>query len=430
MRGTLYIKKRSLTEWMIIFMVLIPFGFAALIEFLGFPSIVRYTTDAVWLCMLVTLVINKFKMPTRELHNINLLFVLFVLGTLIGFALNLYSPFYYLWGARNNFRFFVYFFYCAIFLKADTVENVLKWLDWLFYINFLIVLVQFFLLDKQMDYLGGIFGTEKGCNGKLILFLCIINSKSVLYYFSAKEKVSVFAIKCIISILIAVMAELKIYFVLLAFIVALGSSITRFSVKKVVIFSLVALCIFYGTVAMVALFPSWAGVFSLGRMLEVATSEGGYTGSGDLNRLTAIPTLWNGLLTSPIQKLFGYGLGNCDTSLFSFLRTPFFEKYEYLHYNWFSSAFMFIETGLTGFAMYLLFFIFVFVGAHKFEKSQKGNKEWCQLAKMMAIISVILIFYNASMRIEEAYMVYFILAFPFVRLKENKVVSSETQEAA
>lgn len=43
---------------------------------------------------------------------------------------------------------------------------------------------------------------------------------------------------------------------------------------------------------------------------------------------------------------------------------------------------------------------------------------YCQMGKIMAVMSVIMIFYNGALRTEAGYMMYFVLSLPFIR-REN-----------
>ena len=81
---------------------------------------------------------------------------------------------------------------------------------------------------------------------------------------------------------------------------------------------------------------------------------------------------------------------------------------------------MFLETGIVGFCMYLLFFVGVYIYAGKREKSGEGVLEACQLVRVLAPVCLLLIIYNASMRIEEAYIMYFVLALPFINRTQSK----------
>lgn len=139
-----------------------------------------------------------------------------------------------------------------------------------------------------------------------------------------------------------------------------------------------------------------------------------------MNRLTAIHISLSYLPTLG-EKLFGLGLGNCDYSSFDFLVTPFFAAHEQLHYVWFSTAFLVLETGLVGFGLYCLFFVSVYLGATARQKSGRADPHSCRLARVLAIMCFVLMIYDASLRTEAAYMMYFVLALPFIRSEKTRV---------
>ena len=65
--------------------------------------------------------------------------------------------------------------------------------------------------------------------------------------------------------------------------------------------------------------------------IQIATASGysaGYSGiTGETNRLTFITFMNERFLLSPIEKLFGLGLGNCSFSTLSIFNTPFYKRY-------------------------------------------------------------------------------------------------------
>ena len=420
MHLTIQIKNRKQNEAMVLLVLAIVFSFGLFLDLLNLPDFLKYTVDIIWIGLLVTIIINRFRMPNKESVKLLMLVFAFWIVTLLGFIINIKNPLYYLWGFRNNFRFFVYFFACCMFLKEHNITEILALFDKLFYLNFVVSIFQFFALGKKMDYLGGIFGTDVGCNSKTIVFFSIIITRSILRYINDTETTKSCLVKCGMSLIIAALAELKFFFVLFIGILFLTLIITKTSIKKLWIIIFVCVCIYSSSMLLVAIFPGSRGFLDLEWLLKVATSSSGYTGRGDINRLTAIPIVWTRFLETWPDRLLGLGLGNCDTSAFSFLNTSFFERYGYLHYNWFSSAFMFLETGIVGFCMYLLFFVGVYIYAGKREKSGEGVLEACQLVRVLAPVCLLLIIYNASMRIEEAYIMYFVLALPFINRTQSK----------
>jgi len=98
---------------------------------------------------------------------------------------------------------------------------------------------------------------------------------------------------------------------------------------------------------------------------------------------------------------------------FAICNTPFYQRYSYLHYTWFSAAMLFLETGYVGLVLYGMFFVLVFQHAFR-RRKVGGNVIYCQLAMMMVVVSGILLFYNSSLRTEAAYMIYFVFAAPFI----------------
>ena len=428
MQFTLRIKKRGQNETMVLLMLAIVFSFGLLLDLLNFPELFKYTADVVWLGLLVTIAINHFRMPNKETASLLTLVMVFWVFTLFGFIINSKSPLYYLWGFRNNFRYFIYFFACCMFLRAQNVAEIMKIFDKLFYVNFAVSIFQFFVLGKKMDYLGGIFGTSVGCNGKTIIFFSIVLARSILDYINGKETTKTCLMKCGMALMIAALAELRFFFILFVLIVAMALLITRTSIKKLWIVIAASVGVYVGAMLLVAIFPRFRGFLNISNIVEVATSSSGYTGRGDMNRLTAIPIVWDRFLKNWPERLLGLGLGNCDTSAFSFLNTAFFEQHGHLHYNWFSSSFMFLETGIIGLGLYMLFFAGVYVYTRKREKNGEAQRDICQLVRILAPVCLVMIIYNGSMRVEEAYIMYFALALPFIN--KEKILTKEGANSA
>ncbi len=408
-------RRKTQGEWVLLFVLAMPLLFACLIGFLGMPSFVKYTVDIGWLALLLLLLKQQMKIPNSQTKTLAMIIGLFFVSTLVGAIVNYQSFAYYLWGIRNNARMFVFFFACIYFLKQPTVSSVFKFFDRLFWINFLVVMYQYFVLGYSQDYLGGIFGVEKGCNAYTNIFMVIVVTRALLRYMRKEQKIFSVLLVLTASLVVAVLSELKVFFLELVLIAILAMMMTKFSFRKVWI-------IVGGTVGLLAasymlgvLFPEFYGWLSFERIIEIATRKSGYTGRNDLNRLTVAAIVFDRFLPTLFSKFFGLGLGNCDYASFAFLTTPFYENYGRLNYTWFSSAFLLLETGVIGFVLYCVFFISVFFGANKMQTSGRGDVLYCQLAKIMAVMSIVFVIYNASMRTEAGYMVYFVLSLPFLR---------------
>lgn len=426
---TITIKKRSFAGWLVWLLVMMPFFFSLLNDLLHLPWAIRYLMDVAWLVLLVIRLRYSSRLKNRQTLALNILVVLFLIYTLMVYIVEFQSPFFFLWGVRNNFRFFVAFLVFASFLKDTDVKYYEKMLNSLFWVNLVVTLYQFFVLGYDGDHLGGLFGTETGANGFTNMYMAIVATNAIVQYLEKKANLWVCGLRCVATLLVAALAELKFYFLEFGMIVIMASLITRFTWRKVwVLIGGISAAVLFATL-LTYLFPGFAGWFSLDRIIEYATSDRGYTASGDLNRLTAIPAINELWLTNGWQRLFGLGLGNCDTSSFSFVNTPFYQNYGHMHYSWISYAFMYLECGWIGLIFYYGFFVLVFLGAHKIEKrSDDSIKTYCRLSKIMAILCMLIAVYNSSLRNEAGYMAYYVLAIPFALARGSKGGSGIEQQ--
>lgn len=420
----LRIKKRSQAEWLIMYIFILPFAFSFLMDMLFFPAFIRYTIDLALVLLLLIMYINKRTLEDSNVTGIMLVVVVFILVTIVGLVLEYQSIIYYLWGMRNNIRFYLFFLLCTIVMKRDDADFCMKLMDSLFYVNAIVALYQGFILNEHQDRIGGIFGTSKGCNGYINIYFIIIVAWHMLRYMNAKETFSKCMSRCGLALVVAAISELKMFFLEFIIITILATFMTKFSIRKCWAIIAAVVSVVVGIEIVTIIFPNYVGWFNLPTIIESAVSNGGYTYTNDFNRLTAITMSWNKFLKTWPQKLFGLGLGNCDySSNFDFLTTPFYRQNKHFNYVWFSSSFMLLETGLVGLLVYIFFFIQVYKAANTVEKNDAQSQIYCQIAKIMALMAPVLIIYNGSMRMECAYMFYFVLALPFIRqpLEKTKI---------
>lgn len=422
-KGRLLMRKRTLIHWFVFIVSL--WSFLMNITFilpnpLGY---IKYFPEAViLLLLLMNLRSCCFIIQRKVLLPICIVGALF-LCTLILYLFRYQSIAYYLWGFRNNFRFYIAFFAFVFLLDENDVKTWFKLLDVLFWVNLLLTLFQFFFLGVRRDDLGGIFGIRGATNGYTIMLLCIALARSFLMSFQKNEKFILCILKSIASLTIAVLAELKAFFFLFIFVLIIAAMITRFSWRKCVVFIFGGVLLTIGVTKLTELY-GFDGFFSWESLWDYATKKN-YSSTNDINRLSAISVLSHKLELTPLDQIFGLGLGNCDTSSFAVCNTPFYRRYEYLHYTWLSVAMVFLEMGYLGLVLYIGFFVVCGWYAFKMYRMGIGNKINNQMAFLMAIVSLILMFYNSSLRMESGYMIYFILALPFMR-GESSIDSMET----
>lgn len=409
--GILYIKRRSVPEWLTGFIFAFPFMMAFFTDFLNVPGFVKYLVDAAYVIAVLFWFAQKRNILSKKIMPFFLYTIIFFLYTMIVHLFNFQSPFYFLWGFRNNFRFFISFLLFATFFDEEDLIFCLRITDVLFWINAAVSIFQFVILKYEQDFLGGIFGTEKGGNAFTLIFFSIVISKSILLFMSKKESAVLCFSKCGMSLVVAAMAELKIFFIIFPLILVISAFITSFSFRKLMLMLVSTVMVIFASMLLTTIFKD-EGMLSVDRLVEMITASN-YATTEDLGRFTAIPTISNNILTKPWEKVFGLGLGNCDTSAFAICNTPFYQSHSYLHYEWFSSAIMFLENGYIGLVTYIGFFVLCFLLARKHTKNKTSNELFGRISMLISIICVIMVFYNSALRTEAAYMAYFALALPF-----------------
>ncbi len=403
---------------MMLFIFFFPAAQAFLTELLPIPDAIKFLCDG----FLVLLLLKLFSQRFTKIDNYSMPFVvivgLFFFITLVGYLFNYQSVFYYLWGLRNNIRMFVAFFAFAYLADWEDTKGWIKALDVLFVINFAVVILQYFSGYGQ-DYIGGIFGTSKGCNGSLLIFLCIVFAKTILSFMRGEEKMSKCIFVSVASLLVSTLSELKMFFILFILILFMASFMTAHSIKKTLFFALGAvLVVLFGTLLTV-LYKDFTDFLSFDSLIKALTDTG-YATDEDIGRFTALPVISQRFLPGFFKKLFGLGLGNCDSSSLSMFNTPFFESHQTVHYSYFSYAFLFLETGFVGLALYASFFVASFFVSRKLKKLEMADEFACQMSIILSVISLILLVYNSSLRMEIGFMLFFVLALPIISANEQR----------
>jgi len=416
-KGILYVKKRTFPQIAVLYITLLPFCFGFFIDLLRIPNIIKYTIDVFWLVLLVLMVVKRSIIVKKNTVATLILILSFFLFAFTVYLFNYQSPFYFLWGLRNNFRFYVFFFAIINFLTFDDSVLVFKIFDVIFWINAAVCLVQYFAFGYEQDSLGGVFGVERGANSFTIVFFLVVLSRSLLLYMSKKESTFSCFSKCGFALFVSALAEIKVFFVLFFVVLVFSAILTTFSWRKLLMVCSLVLSAILAAMLLVNLF-GFENFLSFEKIWESAMQKH-YAETGTLNRLSAIPVIARTLLDELPERMFGLGLGNCDTSSFDFCNSVFYQNYGHLRYTWFSCAILFLETGYIGILLFLAFFVICYILAGKQLKSGAGNPVYCQMAMIMAVICVILTFYNSSLRTESGYMLYFVLALPFIGAKAD-----------
>lgn len=404
---------RTQLQWIIWMMLIITFFLSTGINFFYLPSMIKYSLDLLWLFLLLIIIKSHKPNVSKEIVFLCAWIICFFVITIINYTLNYQSILYYLWGVRNNFRFYVFFIACVFFVRANGVEENLKLFDKVFWINAVVCFIQYFVLDIKQDNLGGIFGVDEGCNGSLNLFFVIIIVKSIVFCMNKKESIANCLLKCGITLVISAFAELKFFYIEFAIIIFIAMLISGFSFRKLVIFAGGILGLAVGISLLIQIFPYFKDFFTFQGIIDSATNTAGYTSSGDLNRFTGIPIINKKFLTDFSARMFGLGLGNCDYSSYEFLNSPFFLRYSKLHYTWMSTTWMYLENGFVGLFFYFGFFVIIAICMLNKIRQKNTEKSVVQMVFIISICCIMIAVYNSSLRTEAAYMIYYVLSVPF-----------------
>lgn len=329
--------------------------------------------------------------------------------------------FLFIWGIRNQYRFIVYFFAAAVFLSLRDMKYIFKVLDAFLVINIGVIFIQFFVLNYSGDYLGGLFGVERGCNSILNIFLVVEFCSCLSRWLNKNLDTKYFVLIFIACFMWAAMAELKFFYIeavvaLLTLVLISKKNLNR-KLKIVLITSLVLIVSAY---ALTLLFPYYANFFTIDSMMSYFTNVS--LGYGGFNRSNAIQIVSESIFgNDPYKIAFGIGTGNAEFSTsFSMFTSSFYQMYSLLMYDSYFHAFIFIERGYFGLAWYCLFILVpVFSCLRQLRLAQGFNKACLELCVAIGVCLLMTIIYDTGLRTAASgYLAFMILAIPYMNSKE------------
>ena len=385
---------------------------------LGVPSAITYLTDVFTVFLLLSAMgrINRGAALAKAQCAI---VVLIIVNMLLGALINFVNPVLTLWGVRNNLRFFAFFFICIGVLDIWDVECLIRFFKKFFWANVAMCTIQYFFLGQMNDDLGGFFGVAQGSNGYLNVFLCMIAAIMLAEYFAEKVKLRSVFLYLLACLYVAALAELKVYYVELVVMVITAVIFVRPSLKTVGLCLLSVAAIGIGIVVLAVYNPRSLQILLDSSALDYYLSGDGYTASGDLNRFTAVQTLYARFFSGdPLLALFGFGLGSCEYASFTFLQSDFFLQYGHLHYRWFSHAWVYLEQGAVGLILLVLFFVSLVV--YTIKKRNTTRKDLVLTALVFLPTCMIGLIYNSTLEMEACYLIAFMCAIPFILNKTEQ----------
>ncbi len=407
------------------FLVYFVFFFTLFTESVLLPSALsfcRFIND-VAVVLLLVLSFGRIKNTFERLKCKSVLYciMVFIFACVFSAIINLTPVNMFVWGARNTFRGIIFFLACVCYLDGIDLNKIFKILFWVQIVNFLSAILQFAFLGASGDGMGGIFGA--GSNVSLGAFNALIYVYFFIAYVKGKENFLRTAIMFVSSIIVTALAEEKFGILFCVFTLVVTMFVKGDGRRKFYLFVSVLLTLSLGLTILGVLYPdSLKKLLSLKELLSYskATYGEGYM----IPRLGGVVYIskefFNG---DPLKILFGLGLGNCDTSQFSFFQSEFYAVYGHYNYRWFSHQWIFLEGGLVGLCSFLSIFVVGFICMIKaLKRLKKSSSVYCIVGAVMAFYACVTVWGSSLIKTDFSYIVYFAFAVGIISLKQVVVI--------
>lgn len=396
----------------------------ACIVFSAAYSLFGISLSTFYLCDVLNLMLLYFEAKyIKEIKNqcAPLLYILIalLLFLMVGTVINYVKPLLVFWGIRNLCRYFILFFGVILFFTLEDVEKVIRFYFVTQIFNVFVGIYKYFVLGLfSDDFGGGIFWGGGGLNPFCLLLLCFYSS----LYFAKKTTFKKFAFIIVATFMLGAMAEEKMMLMLAVLCIILSVVINQYVEKGLTVRKLAILFgLVLGFVIVVNLVTRLAPDM-LSILLDkknfmdyaTATFDEGYR----IPRVGSFKVINKLFLRTPIKEWFGLGIGNCDTSAFSFLQSDFYRAYGDYNYRWFTNQWTYLECGIIGFGLYVFFFVALIVTLLvKLKKYSNVSRPYMITSAVFAVAMIFLMWHSSAIRVDTAYIIYFGMAIGFVAMQ-------------
>ena len=415
------ISKKNLYKW-IYALIFLPLAVRFFTDNFGMPYTIMPMFDILAIIILFLSYCLTRKI-NRKVHILELWLFLFIIAGVSSIVANggttLSNIFY---SGRPYFRVIFALLASAIVFNLKGIEKLYYYIEKLLYLNAIIMTYQFFFQRLRQDIIGGTFGNNQGVNSIqniLCIFLFAVTVELYLKKIISKRKL---LINSIIVLYIAILAEIN----LVIFEVAIVGGILfllnlkfkkKASVRMIFLVSIGIIGMLGGVYLFMKLNPERVFLLSFKNILEYLGFNSGNTGVYKISRVKVFSQLGNSFFKNDMKRwILGYGLGNCST------HSEFYNLYQNLQYTYFSSANVFLETGLFGAFVNLGVIVTGMVLSLKGRRFVTDNKDkaWLDIAFTINVIMALMFLYNTTLR--DTYTSFFagvVLAIPYIVLKNK-----------
>ena len=388
-----------------------------LVHQIGLPDPLKYLSDYLTMILLLQIFLHFTKTKNLNIRKPLLFFVIYAAVAVISTVYNRSSLLFFFWGMRLNFRFFIFFFACVIFLRKDDIDKLIKFQLYLLPVNMAIILFQYFVQGLRFDFLGGLFGNQESCNSELNLYMFLMATITIVFYAIKKINLFLFTINIAMVSLTAALSELKILYVVIPFIVFVAFIFYFPNTRIIKAGFIIVLLLISSFSILLIVYPHWRVQLSTIEDIIFNTAKTEYNHAFSLSRMTAGPYLFQNVLTIPSQRLLGIGFGNAGN--FLNFESSFFIRYGMLNYDIFHYAYILAEIGIIGLAAYCIFFMSISYESIRIKRIINYESGfYCCISFIVSLLVLVFIVYHPSMYMDGAFIFYFPLTFPFIIEKE------------
>lgn len=383
-------------------------GFA--IKNLGVNRSCLFLIDVLYIIILFK---DNFKIKSAGLllPTIILMALFFVL--LVGAVLNNVEPGNFIWGLRNQYLSLAIFFASASFLSLKDINKLFKFFFYFQFLNLACALYQYFVLGYYMDTNNGAFINGNGQD----IFCGILITWYLYQYANRKCKLWHFMFVLLSSLLIAAIEEEKFIFIETV-LIFLYYFITD---KKISLKKVFTAFVFVGILSIAAIVLTNINGES---SLKVLTNQEAFMSyqenAFELPRIGSSAIISKMFFVNDWQNLFGLGLGMCEeSSTLSFINADFYNKYEWLHYSWFTFHINFLQTGWIGVILLLLFFLSIlYMNCRNRRNCPPQFKFYYDISIIITFLCFITIWYNGTLRSYNSIIPLFVLSIGCIITKQ------------
>lgn len=408
---------KSLVYFQIIYVLVVLY----LMSEFGLPGSMLYVTDVVTILALACCPRGSWA-KFRSLGNTALLVVLALLCIVIalGDVASAVRPALVIWGVRNTFRFFGFLYVCVALLDRSDIDKVFSLFFGVQMVNLVLSLIQYSQGFSQ-DNLGGIFGTAVGCNGYSNVFFCILLAYYALAYADGRKGMARLLFVLASTLALAALAELKIYYIEAVLIVVFAFLCRANKVRSFVMLLILGTAFSVALQMLSEVFPgAYAMLMDVDAIMAYSTDSSGAVYGYNIGRLSAFGDINRLIFRDDLSlNLFGIGFGNAGYSSFSIFTSSFYQAYGSLNYHFFTHQTWFIETGFVGFGLFILLFLTLFSYCGKWASKIPADSFYFRLTQIVIVVTVLCFWYNQTVRVEAAYLTFFVLSIPFIIVRSN-----------